>query len=173
MEAAYDHLSAPMRQFLDGLVGVNSWGDRLPDVPPVEHPLVAVNPRTGRKALYANYSYTDATFRSPLNLVAPNTPTADEDRCEGDVDDDDIACINVQRGDHLPGVPRHKFKALRRLIENQGIDNALIFCNRKREVASLRRQMERSGFSVRDIHGDLDQAQRSAALEAFKRGEIA
>jgi superfamily II DNA/RNA helicase len=76
--------------------------------------------------------------------------------------------------DHVAIVPpRHKFKALRRLIEDQDIDNALIFCNRKREVASLRRQMERSGFSVRDIHGDLDQAQRSAALDAFKRGEIA
>ncbi len=69
--------------------------------------------------------------------------------------------------------PRQKFKALRRLIEDRGIGNALIFCNRKREVASLRRQMERVGFSVRDIHGDLDQAQRSAALDAFKRGEIA
>ncbi len=76
--------------------------------------------------------------------------------------------------DHVAIVPpRHKFKALRRLIGDQGIDNALIFCNRKREVASLRRQMERVGFSVRDIHGDLDQSQRSAALEAFKRGEIA
>jgi superfamily II DNA/RNA helicase len=76
--------------------------------------------------------------------------------------------------DHVAVVPpRHKFKALRRLIEDQGIENALIFCNRKREVASLRRQMERSGYSVRDIHGDLDQAQRSAALDAFKRGEIA
>ena len=32
--------------------------------------------------------------------------------------------------------------------------------------------MERAGLSVRDIHGDLDQAQRTAA-PAFKRGEIA
>jgi superfamily II DNA/RNA helicase len=76
--------------------------------------------------------------------------------------------------DHVAIVPpRHKFKALRRLIDDQGIGNALIFCNRKREVASLRRQMERVGYSVRDIHGDLDQAQRTAALDAFKRGEIA
>ncbi len=76
--------------------------------------------------------------------------------------------------DHVAIVPpRQKFKALRHLIEDHGVENALIFCNRKREVASLRRQMERAGFSVRDIHGDLDQAQRTAALEAFKRGEIA
>jgi superfamily II DNA/RNA helicase len=76
--------------------------------------------------------------------------------------------------DHFAVVPpRHKFKALRRLIEDYDVDNALIFCNRKREVASLRRQMERAGLSVRDIHGDLDQAQRTAALDAFKQGEIA
>ena len=76
--------------------------------------------------------------------------------------------------DHFAVVPpRHKFKALRRLIESQDVEKALIFCNRKREVASLRRQLERAGMSVRDIHGDLDQAQRTAALEAFKRGEIA
>ena len=67
---------------------------------------------------------------------------------------------------------RDKFQALRRLIETQEVDKALIFCNRKREVASLRRQLERVGLNVRDIHGDLEQAQRTQALEAFKRGEI-
>ena len=76
--------------------------------------------------------------------------------------------------DHFAIVPpRQKFKALRRLIDSHDVDKAIIFCNRKREVASLRRQMERAGLSVRDIHGDLDQAQRTAALDAFKRGEIA
>jgi superfamily II DNA/RNA helicase len=75
--------------------------------------------------------------------------------------------------DHVTVVPaREKFQALRRLIETQEVDKALIFCNRKREVASLRRQLERAGLNVRDIHGDLDQSQRTQALDAFKRGEI-
>jgi superfamily II DNA/RNA helicase len=75
--------------------------------------------------------------------------------------------------DHVTLVPaRQKFQALQRLIETQEVDKALIFCNRKREVASLRRQLERAGLNVRDIHGDLEQAQRTQALEAFKRGEI-
>jgi superfamily II DNA/RNA helicase len=75
--------------------------------------------------------------------------------------------------DHVTVVPaREKFQALRRLIETQEVDKALIFCNRKREVASLRRQLERAGLNVRDIHGDLEQAQRTQALDAFKRGEI-
>jgi superfamily II DNA/RNA helicase len=75
--------------------------------------------------------------------------------------------------DHVTMVEaRGKFQALRRLIETQEVGKALIFCNRKREVASLRRQLERVGLNVRDIHGDLDQPQRTQALDAFKRGEI-
>jgi superfamily II DNA/RNA helicase len=75
--------------------------------------------------------------------------------------------------DHVTVVPaRDKFQALRRLIETQEVDKALIFCNRKREVASLRRRLERAGLNVRDIHGDLEQSQRTQALDAFKRGEI-
>jgi taurine dioxygenase len=58
MEAAYDRLSAPMRVFLDGLTAEHSWGAQSPGAPPVRHPLVAVNPRTGRKSLYANRVYT-------------------------------------------------------------------------------------------------------------------
>ena len=76
--------------------------------------------------------------------------------------------------DHVTVVPaREKLKVLKRLIETQEVEKALIFCNRKREVASLRRQLERAwGLNVRDIHGDLEQAQRTQALDAFRRGEI-
>jgi superfamily II DNA/RNA helicase len=83
------------------------------------------------------------------------------------------ATAAVGVSDHLAIVPpRQKFKALRQLIANEEVGKAIIFCNRKREVASLRRQLERAGMNVRDIHGDLDQAQRTQALDAFKRGEV-
>ncbi len=75
--------------------------------------------------------------------------------------------------DHLTIVPpRQKFKVLRRLIESQEVGKAIIFCNRKREVSVLRRQLEKAGMNARDIHGDLDQSQRTDALDAFKRGDI-
>lgn len=44
----------------------------------------------------ASYAFTDATYRSPLNLSSPANPQADED---GE--------IAVQRGDRLPGIPSH------------------------------------------------------------------
>jgi superfamily II DNA/RNA helicase len=75
--------------------------------------------------------------------------------------------------DHVTRVaPRQKFATLRRLIESQEVGKALIFCNRKKEVASLRRQLERAGLNARDIHGDLDQSERTRTLDAFKRGEV-
>ncbi|MGI9500749.1 MAG: DEAD/DEAH box helicase, partial [Geminicoccaceae bacterium] len=75
--------------------------------------------------------------------------------------------------DHLTIVqPRQKFKVLKRLIETQDVGKAIIFCNRKRDVSVLRRQLERAGLSARDIHGDLDQSQRTQSLDAFKEGDV-
>ena len=75
--------------------------------------------------------------------------------------------------DHLTVVqPRQKFKMLKRLLETQDVEKAIIFCNRKRDVSVLRRQLERAGHSARDIHGDLDQSQRTQSLDAFKEGAV-
>jgi len=62
---------------------------------------------------------------------------------------------------------------LRRLIRSaEGLKNAIIFCNRKRDVATLHRSLLRHGFSVQALHGDMGQPARTAALEQFRRGEI-
>ena len=39
-------------------------------------------------------------------------------------------------------------KALRRLIKSQEIKNALVFCNRKRDVAILQTSLKKHGFDV-------------------------
>src|SRR6195952_5392120 len=68
--------------------------------------------------------------------------------------------------------PHDKRDTLRRLIRSaEGLKNAIIFCNRKREVALLHRSLVRHGFNAVALHGDLDQPARMAALEAFRKGE--
>src|SRR5262249_43832973 len=64
-----------------------------------------------------------------------------------------------------------KRETLRRLIRAEGFKNAIVFCNRKREVAVLHRSLLRHGFSAVALHGDMDQPARMAALERFRRGE--
>src|SRR5215211_7352927 len=68
--------------------------------------------------------------------------------------------------------PAAKRETLRRLLRNsEGFKNAIVFCNRKREVAVLHRSLVRHGFNAVALHGDLDQPARMAALDQFRRGE--
>ncbi len=68
--------------------------------------------------------------------------------------------------------PAEKRETLRRLIRSaDDFKNAIIFCNRKREVAQLHRSLLRHKFNAVALHGDLDQSARTAALDAFRHGE--
>lgn len=68
--------------------------------------------------------------------------------------------------------PFDKREALRRLIRREQVTNALIFCNRKIEVDILYKSLKKHGFSVGALHGDMDQSQRFATLNAFKANEL-
>jgi superfamily II DNA/RNA helicase len=68
--------------------------------------------------------------------------------------------------------PAEKREALRGLIREHEIKNAIIFCNRKKDVGVVFRSLQRHGFNVGALHGDMDQRQRMATLEAFRSGEI-
>jgi superfamily II DNA/RNA helicase len=69
--------------------------------------------------------------------------------------------------------PHEKREVLRRLLRDaKDLQNAIIFCNRKREVALLYKSLQKHGFSVGALHGDMDQSARTAALDQFRKGEI-
>src|SRR5712664_3497486 len=69
--------------------------------------------------------------------------------------------------------PHEKRDTLRRLIRScEGFKNAIVFCNRKREVAQLHRSLVQHGFSAIALHGDMDQPARTAALDQFRKNEV-
>jgi superfamily II DNA/RNA helicase len=69
--------------------------------------------------------------------------------------------------------PHEKREVLRDLIRSaKDLQNAIIFCNRKREVALLHRSLQKHGFSAVALHGDLEQSARTAALDQFRKGEM-
>ncbi|WP_375451018.1 DEAD/DEAH box helicase [uncultured Devosia sp.] len=69
--------------------------------------------------------------------------------------------------------PEDKRASLRDLIKAaDNLTNAIIFCNRKRDVATLARSLERHGFSAGGLHGDMDQKSRTETLDAFKNDRL-
>src|SRR6516225_1114910 len=69
--------------------------------------------------------------------------------------------------------PHEKRETLRQLIRAaDGLKNAIIFCNRKRDVATPPRSLQRHGFSAVALHGDMDQQARMTALEQFRKNEV-
>jgi superfamily II DNA/RNA helicase len=65
-----------------------------------------------------------------------------------------------------------KREALRRLILSENVKNALIFCNRKRDVDILAKSLAKHGLNAAAMHGDLAQAVRMETLARFKNDEI-
>lgn len=68
--------------------------------------------------------------------------------------------------------PRDKRKALRQLLRTEEIKNAIIFCNRKRDVKEVYASLGSHGFSVGQLHGDMEQRDRMETLRQFKENEI-
>ena len=68
--------------------------------------------------------------------------------------------------------PKQKRTTLRWLIENNEVDNGIVFCNRKKDVDIVAKSLSVHKISSAPIHGDLPQSLRTETLEKFKNGDI-
>ena len=102
---------------------------------------------------------TDQFLQNPVRVeVARPATTADNIRQE---------IIDVPSNDWA------KREALRRLIREAGeITNAIVFCNRKRDVDIVAASLSKHGFNAGPLHGDLDQSVRTRTLDSFRTGEL-
>jgi len=65
-----------------------------------------------------------------------------------------------------------KRDAVAYIIRERGLKQVIVFSNTKIGASRLSRHLEVEGIKASAIHGDKSQAERMAALDAFKRGEI-
>jgi hypothetical protein len=74
----------------------------------------------------------------------------------------------------IPANDWAKREALRRLIREAEptLKNAIVFCNRKRDVDVVAKSLVKHGFDAAPIHGDLDQSLRTKTLDRFRADEL-
>jgi superfamily II DNA/RNA helicase len=83
------------------------------------------------------------------------------------------ATANINIEQRLVEVAADKKKdALRLILRHEEFKNAIIFANRKTTVRELATSLKRSGFAVGQIQGDMDQSDRIAEFDRFKKDEI-
>ena len=73
---------------------------------------------------------------------------------------------------HVPANDWAKREALRRLIRDNNVKNAIVFCNRKTDVDIVAKSLQKHGFNASPLHGDLDQSVRTRTLDAFRAGTL-
>jgi superfamily II DNA/RNA helicase len=138
--------------------------DRMLDmgfIPDVER-IVSLLP-TNRQTLFFSATMgpeirrlADAFLRNPKEVTVSRSATVATTITEG-----------------LALVAEHdKREALRRMIRNENVQNALIFCNRKVDVDILFKSLSKHRFSAGALHGDMAQTIRFSTLEKFKAGEL-
>ena len=68
---------------------------------------------------------------------------------------------------------RAKLRDIIRAEEETGeLKNAIIFCNRKRDVSELFRSLVKHDFDAGALHGDMDQRARMAMLQGFRDNKL-
>jgi len=69
--------------------------------------------------------------------------------------------------------PVDKRAVLRTLLRGaDDFKNAIVFCNRKRDVAILQRSLAKHGFNAGALHGDMDQRTRTQTLDDFRHDKL-
>ncbi|MDI9644755.1 MAG: DEAD/DEAH box helicase [Candidatus Verstraetearchaeota archaeon] len=65
-----------------------------------------------------------------------------------------------------------RFSLLVRLLSQEKPKTAIIFCNSRREVEQVTRNLNKCGIAAVSIHGGLSQSRRESVISSFHRGRI-
>ena len=108
---------------------------------------------------------TNMFLSSPVRIEVARQATASETIEQG---------VILFKPNQRESEGKEKREILRILIDNEedNCTNAIIFCNRKTDVNICAKSLVKHGYDAAPIHGDLDQSQRTATLDQFRRGKL-
>ncbi|MEM9782238.1 MAG: DEAD/DEAH box helicase [Pseudomonadota bacterium] len=108
---------------------------------------------------------TDTFLHNPVRVEVAKQATTSNTITQG------LARLTPTRRDTRD---KEKRAVLRGLLNGEGerFRNAIVFCNRKRDIGALHKSLQKHGYDVGSLHGDLDQSVRMATLDGFRGGAV-
>ncbi len=67
---------------------------------------------------------------------------------------------------------QHKTALLKTILQQRAMASTLVFTRTKHKAKSLAAQLQKAGYNVTSLHGNLSQQKRQLALDGFKRGRF-
>lgn len=161
-----DHFERGRILLNDAKILVIDEADRMLDmgfIPDVER-IVGMLPRI-RQTLFFSATFPPEVKRlSDQFLINPKEITVSRTSSPAETVDAFIL--------YCSGKDFEKRAALRAMMASENAKNALVFCNRKRDVDVVAKSLKQHSFSAAPLHGDMAQASRTETLEDFKSGKI-
>lgn len=132
----------------------------IPDVKRIIQQL----PTANRQTLFFSATLTPEVLRLAQNWLKDpvQIETGDDDHLIAETINEIVFSISEAE----------KISWLKRFLTEGHYERVIIFCNRKREVENVYQQLQRSGFKIERLSGDVDQKKRFRILERFRSGEI-
>lgn len=66
----------------------------------------------------------------------------------------------------------HKMRLLDHFLENEKVDQAIVFTSTKRQASEIAHSLREKGQLAEELHGDMNQRQRSRAVDKLRRKQI-
>ncbi len=85
--------------------------------------------------------------------------------------DDKPTVENVEQF-YFPVQPWDKYRLLRKLLEHENPELAIVFCRTKRGAEKIAKRLHADGIECREIHGNLAQNKRDRVMKNFRHGKF-
>ncbi len=161
-----DHFERGKVLLADIRVLVVDEADRMLDmgfIPDVER-IIKLLPQIRQTAMFSATMPSEIKRLTDAYMMNPRTVQVDAQAS---------AAETVTQGLlRVSGGFKEKRAALRKLIRESNVKNAIVFCNRKRDVSTLEKSLRSHGFNAAGLHGDMHQSARMETLAKFRDGEI-
>jgi len=118
------------------------------------------------KSTHRQTLFFSATFTDDVELLVEQWT---DNPVTVEIEPENVATDSVTQRVYL-AASEEKYTLLYNLLKQEGVDSLIVFANRRDECRRLHERLERHGFKVGILSGEVAQNRRVKTLEGFKNG---